>query len=96
LDGSHQTHEIEFEIDSAVRISAVEGDGIPQLMAMLEKELFEAMEQIKIFLPYDAMALQSLLHEQGSVDYSEHKQDGVVIRGRVPKHLAAQFRKYRI
>ncbi|HEY70241.1 MAG TPA: GTPase HflX [Anaerolineae bacterium] len=96
LDGSQRVDEIEYEFDSAVRISATKGEGIPELMTVLERELYEAMVQIEVFLPYSAMALQSLMHAEGSVEFTEHKQDGVLIRGRIPKQLVAKFRKYRM
>lgn len=86
--------EIEAEFDHAVSISAAEGTGIEDLLSAIEHELYENMTQIEVFLPYSAGALESLIHAQGSVDLSEHKRDGVLIHGRVPKHLVDRFREY--
>jgi GTP-binding protein HflX len=87
---------IEDEFDHAVSISAAKGTGIADLLAAIEHELYENMAQVHVFLPYSAGALESLIHSHGSVDSSEHRRDGVLIQGRVPKHLAPRFRKYNL
>jgi GTP-binding protein HflX len=87
--------ELQDEFERAVCISAAKGEGMPGLLETIEQELYENMAQIRVFLPYSAGALESLIHSQGSVESAEHKQDGVLIHGRVPKHLVARFRNYR-
>jgi GTP-binding protein HflX len=94
LDDPGQAHDLENEFDCAVSVSAKKGEGIAELMSTVEQELYESMEKIRVFLPYSAGALESLIHSQGNVELAEHQRDGVLIDGRVPKHLVAKFRDY--
>ena len=96
LEDPNRAHELALEFDCAVSISAARGAGISELMAAIEEELYENMAQIQVFLPYSAGALESIIHSQGSVEHAEHKQEGVLIRGRVPMHLVARFREYHV
>jgi GTP-binding protein HflX len=94
LPDAEGVREIEEEFDHAVSLSAAKGIGVEDLLAAIEHELYENMAQIEVFLPYSAGGLESLIHSHGSVEFSEHTRDGVLIHGRVPKHLAARFRDY--
>jgi GTP-binding protein HflX len=87
---------IEDDFDHAVSISAAKGTGIADLLAAIEHELYENMTPVHVLLPYSAGALENLIHSHGSVDSSEHRRDGVLIQGRVPKHLASKFQKYHL
>ncbi len=95
IEDPERVRELQAEFDCAVCISAAEGEGISGLLETVEQELYENMAQIRVFLPYSAGALESLIHSQGSVESAEHRRDGVLIHGRVPKHLVARFRDYR-
>jgi len=96
LADDEDAREFEDEFDHAVCISAARGSGIEDLRSAIEHELYANMAPIQVFLPYNAGALENLIHAHGSVEFSEHKRDGVLIHGRVPKHLIARFRKYRL
>jgi GTP-binding protein HflX len=80
----------------AVAVSALTGAGQDELVAMIERELFENFTPILVRLPYKEGALISLLHEAGQVERLQHERGGVVIRGRVPGRMAAQFARWQI
>lgn len=80
----------------AVAVSALTGAGQAELVDMIERELFENLTPIMVRLPYKEGALISLMHEAGQVERLEHERGGVVIRGRVPGRMAAQFAKWQI
>ena len=46
---------------------------------------------ILVRLPYQQGALISLFHEAGQVERIKHERGGVVMQGRIPGRLAAQF-----
>ncbi|MEW6401077.1 MAG: GTPase HflX [Chloroflexota bacterium] len=75
----------------AVAISAIKGTGISDLLQLVQEELYEAYESVHIRLPYQQGALISLFHELGQVDRVEHERGGVVMHGRIPGRLVAQF-----
>ncbi|HEY5982398.1 MAG TPA: GTPase HflX [Anaerolineales bacterium] len=80
----------------AVAISALTGLGRTELLRLIEEELFERFTPLRVRLPYQQGALISLFHEIGQVDHLEHERGGVVMQGRIPGRLAAQFARWRI
>jgi GTP-binding protein HflX len=75
----------------AVSISALEGTGIKDLLHLIREELFEAYTPIHVRLPYKQGALISLFHELGQVERVEHERGGMIMQGRIPGRLLAQF-----
>jgi GTP-binding protein HflX len=80
----------------AIAISALNGLGRSELLRLIEQELFERFTPIHVRLPYQQGALISLFHESGQVDRLEHERGGVIMQGRVPGRLAAQFARWQI
>jgi GTPase len=75
----------------AVAISAQTGAGIPDLLEMIRSSLYESFSPILVRLPYQQGQLISLFHEFGQVERSEHGRKGVLMQGRIPGRLVAQF-----
>jgi GTP-binding protein HflX len=75
----------------SISISAVEGTGIKDLLHLIREELFESYSPIHVRLPYKQGALISLFHELGQVERVEHERGGMVMQGRIPGRLLAQF-----
>ena len=83
--------EITSRYSHAVVISAAKGAGIPELLQLIHQELYETYTPIHVRLPYQQGALISLFHEAGQVERIEHGRGGVVMQGRIPGRLVAQF-----
>ncbi|HUH98489.1 MAG TPA: GTPase HflX [Anaerolineales bacterium] len=79
------------QYSKAVAISARKGIGLPDLLALIKKELYETYISILVRLPYQQGALISLFHEAGQVERIAHERGAVVMQGRIPGRLAAQF-----
>jgi GTP-binding protein HflX len=80
----------------AVTISALNGTGIKELLAVIQQELYETYAPIQVRLPYQQGALISLFHEAGQVERVEHGRGGVLLQGRIPGRLLAQFRSWQV
>ena len=80
----------------AVTISALKGLGIPDLLRVIQEELYETYSPISVKLPYQQGALISLFHEAGQVDRIEHERGGVLMQGRIPGRLVAQFNDWQV
>lgn len=80
----------------AVAISAKTGEGIGKLLDLLQNVLYEDLSPILVRLPYQEGQLISLFHELGQVEYLEHGRKGVLIQGRIPGRLMAQFNPWLI
>jgi len=78
----------------AVAISARTGEGIGDLLGMLRSTLYETFTPILIRLPYRQGQLISLFHEFGQVERLEHERKGVLLQGRIPGRLVAQFKPW--
>ena len=78
----------------AIAISAINGKGIPELIQKVKEELYETFAPIKVFLPYQQGQLISLFHEAGQIERVEHTRGGVMINGRIPGRLIAQFNEW--
>ena len=91
LNHPENAREILENFPKSVAISALTGTGIPGLLYLIHEELFEAYTSVHVRLPYKEGALISLFHELGLVERVEHERGGVVIQGRIPGRLLAQF-----
>jgi GTPase len=80
----------------AVTISALKGIGIPDLLQVIQQELYETYAPILVKLPYQQGALISLFHEAGQVERIEHERGGVLMEGRIPGRLVAQFTEWQV
>lgn len=75
----------------AVVISALKGTGIPDLLRMVEGELYENYVKISVQIPYNEGQLISLFHEQGHIEHIEHNRKGEFIKGQIPGRLLARY-----
>jgi GTP-binding protein HflX len=80
----------------AVAISARSGEGIGDLLGMLRSTLYETFTPILVRLPYQQGQLISLFHEFGQVERLEHGRKGVLMQGRIPGRLVAQFKPWQV
>lgn len=80
----------------AVLISGLKGSGLKDLLRVIQEELYETYEPIRVRLPYQQGALISLFHESGQVERIEHGRGGVVMKGRIPGRLIAQFSSWQV
>ena len=79
---------------NAVAISALTGEGIPDLLIKINQHLFDTYTPIHVKIPYQNGGLIALFHEQGQVEREEHGMGGVVLEGRIPGRLLAHYRPY--
>ncbi|MCA1900221.1 MAG: GTPase HflX [Chloroflexi bacterium] len=95
LQNLEQARETLKAFPKSVAVSAVQGTGVGELLRLVRRELFEAYDFIRVRLPYSQGALISLFHELGQVERVEHERGGVVMQGRLPGRLLAQFAPWR-
>lgn len=83
-------------LKNSVPISALKGSGMKDLLAAIEKELFEMYVPVTVRLPYQQGALISLFHEQGQVERVDHDRLGVLMQGLIPGRLLARFTPFSV
>jgi GTP-binding protein HflX len=82
------------DFPSAVAISALTGEGVPDLLEKAHTYLYEDFIPIHIILPYQDGGLITIIHEQGQVERLEQISGGVEIQGRIPGRLLSYFRQF--
>ena len=82
--------------EPAVCVSALTGQGIDDLLQLIETTALLSFAPLRVMLPYKRGDLLSLFHERGQVEHEEHGGDGVVVDGRLPPRLLPYFEPYRI
>jgi GTP-binding protein HflX len=91
LKQPEQAQETMQYFPKAVAISGLKGSGLPEMLKLVQQELYETYTPIEVHLPYQQGALISMFHEMGQVEFIEHERGGVHIQGRIPGRLLAQF-----
>jgi GTP-binding protein HflX len=80
----------------SVPISALHPLNLDQLLARIERELYESLLPVQVRLPYRRSDLAALFHDHGRVDDERFVENAVVIEGRLPARHLAVFRPYLI
>ena len=78
----------------AVVVSARTGEGIDELLDLIESELPRPEVAMELVLPYERGDLLNRIHESGEIDEVEHRSDGTHIVARVSADLAADLTPY--
>ncbi len=94
IDREAAVRELELSAPAAL-VSAKTGQGIDELLILIEAAMVQLLQPIEILLPYERGDLLSLFYERGQVDEEKHTGDGVHLFGRVPKRLIPVFETYR-
>ena len=96
LKDPEAAREVVRHYPKAVAVSGLKGVGVSDLLRLVQEELYEAYSPVHVRLPYQQGALISLFHEAGQIELIEHERGGVVMQGRVPGRLVAQFTPWMI
>jgi len=82
------------DFPNSVAISARTGEGISDLLARINQHLYQTFTAVTVRLPYKDGALIAAFHELGQVDRVEQVHQAVLIHGRLPGRLLAQYQPY--
>ncbi|MFC4005658.1 GTPase HflX [Nonomuraea purpurea] len=80
------------ERDSVV-VSARTGQGIPELMSLIERELPRLDHEVQLLVPYDRGDLISRAHKEGEVLSLDHVEDGTILHARVLSSLSKELER---
>ena len=87
----------EFERDgNAVRISALKGQGLEELLPLIEKNIADEMIELRVRIPYSATELAALFHQRGIITREEFAEEGTIIEGKIATSLVKRFTRYEI
>ncbi len=78
----------------SVAISARTGEGIADLLDLINDHLYETYTHVLVRLPYQEGGLIAAFHDQGQVERVEQTHQGVLIQGRLPGRLLARYKPF--
>ena len=77
-----------------VLVSALTGQGLPELLQVLEDEVPRPSTLVSVLLPYAEGGLVSRIHSEGEVLAEEHLEAGTRLEARVGPSLASELHDY--
>jgi GTPase len=81
----------------APQISALTGEGLPELRARIADRFAERFELVRLLVPYEEGARLAELYELGTpIDERSDTEEGVLIRARLPRRELSRFAPYLI
>ncbi|MPY59354.1 GTPase HflX [Streptomyces spongiae] len=78
----------------AIAVSARSGQGIEELLALIDNELPRPSVEIEALVPYTLGKLIARAHTEGEVISEEHTPEGTLLKARVHEELAAELAPY--
>jgi GTP-binding protein HflX len=78
----------------SIAVSARTGQGIPELLALIDSELPRPAVEIEALVPYTHGKLIARAHTEGEVISEEHTAEGTLLKARVNEELAAELAPY--
>ena len=80
--------------NNIVEISALNGDGIDNLLAVLDEMLFNHIKIVTFKIPYDSMSVKSSLYREASVINEEYDENSVIIVAEVDDIVCNKYNRY--
>jgi GTPase len=77
----------------AIAVSARTGEGIDELLTMIDRDLPRPGQIVDVVVPYERGDLISRVHRHGEVEAIDHEAGGTRVRARVGAELADELRR---
>jgi GTP-binding protein HflX len=86
-----ERRELALRHADAVLVSAETGEGLEELRARIAESISERLTEVELLVPFDSGERLSELHEIAGDLEREDREDGVLVRARLPAALADRF-----
>ena len=80
----------------AVLTSAKTGEGLDELLSLIENRLTESDPAIELRVPDGEYAFVALLHREATILEERHDGEATLLRCRVPARLGSRFERFRV
>jgi len=78
-----------------VRVSALQGEGIDDLLRCISEKLLLQFIALDVLIPYDRGALVALFHQYGMIEHESYEVNGTHLRGHIPSNHCGPFASFR-
>jgi GTPase len=79
---------------NAVPVSALRKTGLDALREKIASTLAASMEPVEVLIPFDKGELVELFHRRGRVEREEHREEGTLLVGRLPRSLRGYYGQF--
>ena len=79
----------------SVRVSALTGEGIEDLLICISENLVLQFVQLAVLIPYDRGELVARFHHFGTIEEESYEAGGTRIRGHMPENQAGALLPFR-
>src|SRR5437667_37191 len=73
------------------RVSALQGDGIDDLLHCISENLLLQFTALEVLIPYDRGELVALFHKYGTIENESYEESGTRLRGYMPGNHSGPF-----
>ena len=73
------------------RVSALQGDGIDDLLRCISENLLLQFVALDVLIPYDRGELVALFHQYGTIEHESFEETGTYLRGHIPSNQSGPF-----
>ncbi len=80
--------------ENSVYISAKSGEGIDELLSLIEKTIKEGQKSVELLLPYNKSALLNSLYNIATVENLEYKDDGISLLATFKENIPHSYEEF--
>ncbi len=88
---AEERRELRLRHPDAAQVSAETGEGLEELRSRIASSITAGLTEVELLVPFDAGERLSELHEIAGDLEREDREDGVLVRARLPAALADRF-----
>ena len=78
-----------------VQISALQGEGIDELLRCISENLLSQFVALDVLIPYNRGELVAKFHQFGTIEYESYEEVGTHLRGYMPSNHSGPFAAFR-
>ena len=80
--------------ESKIYLSAAQGEGIPELVKMIEDKLFAGFITMDLVIPYTEGQIENDLRERARVLETKYEEDGIHMKADLNQEMLKRYRVY--
>jgi len=85
-----------FLVPDALFVSAQTGEGLADVEASCVDHIADAFGSVELLIPHDRYDVVARLHSLGHIQEQDHREDGILIRGRFPLAQTGYFEPFAV
>ncbi len=74
-----------------IRVSALNGEGIDELLSCISENLLLQFVALNVLIPYNHGELVALFHKYGTIEHESYEESGTHLRGYMPHNHSGPF-----